>query len=148
MNFTTITINREQRDGLYELVRNHLGSVGDLFDALEREKDFAKAEQLGLELAEDLRLLKDLGWGEDDGRDGVELTMPPFDLMELLDRLRGEAGLVLSGGETAPRTSRRPGVSGRASMPVRSCWPISIRGREASRHEHGEEKQESGLEDK
>ncbi len=106
----TITINREQRDGLYELVRNHLGSVGDLFDALEREKDFAKAEQLGLELEEDLRLMKDLGWGEDDGRDGVELTMPPFDLMELLDRLRGEAGLILSGGEDSPEdieTTRR-----------------------------------------
>lgn len=99
MNATTITINREQRDGLYELVRNHLGSVGDLFAALEREKDFAKAEQLGLELEEDLRLMKDLGWGEDDGRDGVALTMSPFDLMELLDRLRGEAGLILSGGE-------------------------------------------------
>jgi hypothetical protein len=66
---------------------------------LEREKDFAKAEELGQELAEDLRLMKDLGWGEDDGRDGVELTMPPFDLMELLDRLRGEAGSVLEGRE-------------------------------------------------
>ena len=96
---TTITINREQRDGLYELIRNHLGSVSDLWDALEREKDFAKAEELGQELAEDLRLMKDLGWGEDDGRDGVELTMPPFDLMELLDRLRGEAGSVLEGRE-------------------------------------------------
>lgn len=47
MPATTITINREQRDGLYELARNHLGSAGDLFDALEREKDFGKAEQLG-----------------------------------------------------------------------------------------------------
>lgn len=42
---TTITINSEQRDGLYELVRNHIGSVGDLFDALEREKDFAKPQR-------------------------------------------------------------------------------------------------------
>ncbi len=39
---TTITINREQRDGLYELVRNHLGSVGDLWHALEQERDFAR----------------------------------------------------------------------------------------------------------
>ncbi len=39
MPATTITIDREQRDGLYELVRNHLGSVGDLFDALERDED-------------------------------------------------------------------------------------------------------------
>jgi hypothetical protein len=89
---TTITINHEQRDGLYELVRNHLGSVGDLFDALERENDFEKAEQLGLELAEDIRLMQDLGWGENDGREGIELTMPAHDLMEVLQRLRSEAG--------------------------------------------------------
>jgi hypothetical protein len=92
---TTITINREQRDGLYELVRNHLGSVSDLFDALEHERDFGKAERLGLELIEDLRLMQDLGWGEDEGREGVELTMQPHDLMEVLERLRGEAGLVI-----------------------------------------------------
>jgi uncharacterized protein YgfB (UPF0149 family) len=92
---TTITINREQRDGLYELVRNHLGSVGDLFDALECEKDFGKAERLGLELIEDLRLLQDLGWDEDEEREEVELTIPAHDLMEVLERLRGEAGLVL-----------------------------------------------------
>jgi hypothetical protein len=95
----TITINREQRDGLYELVRNHLGSIGDLFDALEREKDFGKAERLGLEFIEDVRLMQDLGWGEDEGRNGVELTMQQHDLMEVLERLRGEAGLVLGDAE-------------------------------------------------
>ncbi len=41
----TIAINSEQREGLYELVRNHPGSVGDLFDALERDKDLATAER-------------------------------------------------------------------------------------------------------
>jgi uncharacterized protein YgfB (UPF0149 family) len=96
---TTIIINVDQRDGLYELVRNHLGSVGDLFDALEHEKDFGKAERLGLELIEDLRLMQDLGWGEDDGREEVELTMQSHDLMEVLERLRGEAGLVLGDTE-------------------------------------------------
>jgi hypothetical protein len=50
---TTITISGAQRDGLYELVRNHLGSVGDLWDALERDKDFATAARLGLEFGED-----------------------------------------------------------------------------------------------
>jgi hypothetical protein len=64
MPATTITITSEQRDGLYELVRNHLGSVGDLFDALERQKDFAKAERLGHQIGEDLRLLVDIGWRE------------------------------------------------------------------------------------
>jgi hypothetical protein len=95
----TITIDRDQRNGLYELVRNHLGSVGDLWDALERDKDFATAERLGLEFGEDFRLLEDLGWSEDDGRAEIELTMPPHDLMETLRRLQGEAGLILTGVE-------------------------------------------------
>jgi hypothetical protein len=95
----TIRINREQRDGLYEVTRNHLGSAGDLVHLLDQEQDYAKAEQLGLELAEDIRLMQDLGWGEDEGREGVELTMPPHDLMEVLQRLQGEAGLVLGDTE-------------------------------------------------
>jgi hypothetical protein len=95
----TATIDRDQRNGLYELVRNHLGSVGDLWDALERDKDFVTAERLGLEFGEDFRLLEDIGWGEEDGREEVELTMPTHDLMEALKRLQGEAGLVLTGVE-------------------------------------------------
>lgn len=92
---TTITIDRDQRDGLYELVRNHLGCIEDFWVALERTRDFATVERLGLELGEDLRLLEDLGWGEDGDRDGFELTMPPHDLMELLQRLHDEAAQVL-----------------------------------------------------
>ena len=94
---TTITINRDQRDGLYELVRNHLGSVGDLGTALEHDKDFVTAERLGLDFAEDFELLKDIGWAKDDDRTEFEITMPPHDLMELLQRLQGEAGMVLGG---------------------------------------------------
>lgn len=99
---STITIDRDQRDGLYELVRNHLGSVGDLWNALERDKDFATAERLGLEFGEDFRLLEDLGWSQDDGRNEVELTMPLHDLMETLKRLQGEAGMVLAGVQGSP----------------------------------------------
>ena len=102
MPATTITISSDQRDGLYELVRNHLGSVGDLFDALERDKDFVEAERLGIEFAEDFRLLQDLGWGERDTRESVELTMPPHDLMEVLNRLHGEAEVVLAGANPSP----------------------------------------------
>lgn len=97
MPATTITINRDQRNGLYELVRNHIGSVGDLWDALEREEDFAKAEQLGLEFAEDLRLMVEIGWAKNDARTEFELTMQLHDLMELLQRLQGEAGMLLGG---------------------------------------------------
>lgn len=47
-----ITISREERDGLYELVRNHLGSIEDFWVALERTKEFAAAERMGREFAE------------------------------------------------------------------------------------------------
>jgi len=102
---TTTTIDRDQREGLYELVRNHLGSIEDFFVALERTKDFARAEQLAVEFGEDFRLLADIGWGEEDERDTFDLTMPAADLMELLTRLHGEAVKILvpSGEEAQSR---------------------------------------------
>jgi hypothetical protein len=101
----TATIDRHQRDGLHELVRNHLGSVGDLWHALEDDKDFAKAERLGLEFGEDFRLLDDIGWKEKDDRESFDLTTPPHDLMEVLKRLHNEAEAVLleSGSERESR---------------------------------------------
>lgn len=97
---TTITISGPQRDGLYELVRNHLGSVGDLWDALEGDKDFATAARLGLEFGEDFELLEEIGWGDDEDRESFELTMPVHDLTELLKRLHDEAEQVLHGKGT------------------------------------------------
>jgi hypothetical protein len=101
----TATIDRHQRDGLYELVRNHLGSVGELWHALEHDKDFAKAERLGLEFGEDFRLLDDIGWKDKDDCESFELTIPSHDLMEVLKRLHGEAEAVLleSGSERESR---------------------------------------------
>jgi hypothetical protein len=92
----TATIDRHQRDGLYELIRNHLGSIGDLWHALENEEDFAKAERLGIEFAEDFLLLADIGWQPRDGRESFELTMRPLDLTEVLKRLHVEAAAVLT----------------------------------------------------
>lgn len=101
----TAKINHDQRTGLYELVRNHLGSVEELFNALEREKDIAKAERLALDLREDFDLLDDLGWDPDEERESYELTMSPHDLMEVLKRLHDEAGEVLQ-GSSGERQSR------------------------------------------
>jgi hypothetical protein len=97
----TARIDRDQRDGLYELVRNHLGAIGDIWIALEENEDFATAEQLGLEFGEDFRLLEDIGWAPCESCESFALTMPMHDLMELLQRLHGEAERVLvqSGAE-------------------------------------------------
>ncbi len=66
----TTKIDRDQRDGLYELVRNHLGAIGDLWLALEQSGDYASAERLGSEFAEDLRLLAEIGWKPSRARPG------------------------------------------------------------------------------
>jgi hypothetical protein len=103
---TTITIDRDQRGGLYELVRNDLGSIEDFWIALERTRDFAKAEQLGLEFSEDFRLLQDIGWHPHDEREAFDLTMPVHDLMELLKRLHGEAVEILVGSGSEAQSRR------------------------------------------
>jgi hypothetical protein len=88
---TTATITGQQRDALYEQVRNHLGALNDVWIAMECNRDFATAERLGIEFGEDFRLLHDLGWDESDSRKVVELTMPREDLIEVLARLGREA---------------------------------------------------------
>jgi hypothetical protein len=91
MPSTTATITGQQRDALYEQVRNHLGALNDVWIAMECNRDFATAERLGIEFGEDFRLLHDLGWDGSDSRKVVELTMPREDLIEVLARLRREA---------------------------------------------------------
>lgn len=91
MPSTTATITGQQRDALYEQVRNHLGALNDVWIAMECNRDFATAERLGIEFGEDFRLLHDLGWDESDSRKVVELTMPREDLIEVLARLGREA---------------------------------------------------------
>lgn len=56
-----MTISGTQRQVFYEMVLDHLSSVGDLRIAVENE-EFATAERLGIEFGEDLRSMEDLGW--------------------------------------------------------------------------------------
>jgi hypothetical protein len=106
MTETTITIYRGQREGLYELVRNHLGGIEDFWVALERTKDFAVAERMGLQFAEDFRLLRDIGWSEHDVRESYLLTMPAQELADLLKRLKGEAASALIETGSEAQSSR------------------------------------------
>lgn len=146
---TTSTINREQRHGLYELVRNHLGSVGDLWSALEHDEDFATAERLGLEFGEDFELLKDIGWAKGDGRDEFDIRMPPHDLMELglarsegvgLDELAEEFGddLRLMGDLGWDGAKVRIGVKNHAAQPSEG-FRVIARHAPADRREVGVE---------
>jgi hypothetical protein len=110
---TTTTINRDQRDGLFEVIHNHLALVQDFWAAMQGTEDGATAERLGLEFAEDFRLLQDIGWSEKDERETFDLTMPAHDLMELLQRLHGEAVGVLVESGTEAQASREDAATDR-----------------------------------
>lgn len=114
----TIRITKDQRDALYEQVRNHLAAVGDLWLALETNQDYATAERLAIEFTEDFRLMADLGWDLEDQRERVALTMPPHDLMEVVRRLRDEA----QGGLADAEQQRSEEEDNRRAGDFRSAW--------------------------
>lgn len=85
-----LIITRAQRDAIYELVVNHLTGIGDVWICVGR-REFATAERLGREFAEDLRLLENLGWTPTVDRETVALTVPPDELTRTLARLHKDA---------------------------------------------------------
>lgn len=105
MPSSTATITGRQRRAFYELIRDHLGGIGDLDLAFDLG-DYESVERLGRAFQQDLRLLADLGWGEEDDRRTVVLTMPDAELEEALRRLRAEAADGLVGSPEARRAAR------------------------------------------
>ncbi|MEA2361278.1 MAG: hypothetical protein QOD71_423 [Thermoleophilaceae bacterium] len=89
-----LTISREQRDALYELVVNHLSAIGDVWIELQR-RDQATAKRQAQEFVEDLHLMGDLGWDETIEAEQVTLTVPRDELVGTLARLhRGAVGAL------------------------------------------------------
>jgi hypothetical protein len=114
-------IDSDQRAGLYELVRNHLGSIEDFWVALERTRDFARAERLGREFAEDFRLLEDIGWAPDEPGETFALTLPAEELAALARRLREEAGQVLAGASNHPDSPEDEATDERFAAGLAAC---------------------------
>jgi hypothetical protein len=81
-----IAIDRQQREAIYEEVINHLSGLGDVHINLRRG-DLATARRLRGEFEEDLRLLDDLGWAENERAESFELTMPNDELARVIRRL-------------------------------------------------------------
>lgn len=86
-----ITLNREQRDAIYSQIRTDITGFNDIELNL-RAGDFDAARRQSQRMSDDARLLDDLGWEDDPGRDEFTLTMPPADLARLLNRLNDDAG--------------------------------------------------------
>lgn len=86
----TIAIGPQQRDAMYELVRDELMDFEALLRAIERS-DHETAYRLGRKFSDDLRLIMDgLGWGERRGV-RVEFSIPAAELRSILLRLRDRA---------------------------------------------------------
>lgn len=83
-------ITGEERDALYQQILSHLSALDDLRIAFE-EEDFDRAQRLGIEFGDDLRLLEDLGWGYPRPGISIQLTMPPEQLHRVFTRLRSDA---------------------------------------------------------
>jgi hypothetical protein len=98
----SLTLRREQRDAIWDLVVTHLTGIGDVWIELNN-RDVATAKQLAKEFVEDLRLLNDLGWEEKTDRERVTLTVPPGELVHTLARLHREAASALGTYVSRPK---------------------------------------------
>jgi hypothetical protein len=115
-----ITISATQRDAIYDDVLTHLSGIDGLWLAIERE-DFATADRLGREFADDLTLvLDDLGWGaESSSSESIELTTQTDVLRRVLGQLRVRAARHVQTEEEAINERREE--RSRAQLVVDTC---------------------------
>lgn len=124
----TAMIHRDQRDGIYELVRDHLRGIGDVWVAMEESEEHATAAQLSREYLEDFRLLEDISWSPNDSRSLFALTMPAPDLAELLRRMQDEALQILRGvAADGPRSEEDIELNHRFQIAYHTCEELLAR---------------------
>lgn len=88
LSSTTAELTADEGDALREVVLAHISGIDDLRMACEAE-DFERAERLGIEFGDELRLMEDLRWsGVLPKAAVISLTMPPEQLRRLFVRLR------------------------------------------------------------
>jgi hypothetical protein len=94
----SLSITAVQRDAVYDQLLDRLSGIGDIELAIQSE-NYATAQRLVREYADDLQLLEDLGFG-DQSCEPIELTSPPEVLRRGLPRLRELAERYTSGLES------------------------------------------------
>lgn len=89
-----ITINRDQRDAIYQEVALDLNGLTDLWREFE-DGDYDRARELRQRFELDMRLLDDLGWEPDQEAGEFELTMDAVDLAAAVSHLVVQTGSIL-----------------------------------------------------
>ena len=92
----TITINRQQRDAIYQEVVLDLNGLTDLWTEFD-DGNFGRARELRDRFVLDMRLLDDLGWEPEVEVEGeaFELTMAGVDLAAVVSRLIEQTGAII-----------------------------------------------------
>jgi hypothetical protein len=81
-----IFLDREQRDAIRRALLINLSGTGDIHIEI-MNRDWARARRFRMEFEDDMRLLDDLGWGDDEPGERFEITMEPTQLRRLITRL-------------------------------------------------------------
>jgi hypothetical protein len=86
----SVRLAAAERDALYEQILARLSGIDEVWVAAEAG-DYARADQVGREFSDYLRLvLDDLGWGEGGG-ETLELVTPPDVLRRVCTRMQARA---------------------------------------------------------
>ena len=105
----TTEITADEGDALREVVLTHISGIDDLRMACEAE-EFERAERLGIEFGDELRLMEDLRWGGVLPKTAViSLTMPPAQLRRLFVRLRSVIATLRADEEREEAETREEG---------------------------------------
>ena len=89
-----ITINRQQREAIYQEVVLDLNGLTDLWTEFD-DGNFDRARELRDRFVLDMRLLDDLGWEPEVDGEAFELTMDGVDLAAVVSRLIEQTGAII-----------------------------------------------------
>jgi hypothetical protein len=105
----SLTINRTDRDALYDGLMTDLSAIGDVFIDLHNDEP-ASAKRLYRRFEVELRLLDDLGWEQEPEAERFELTMPSGELRPIIERIYWSAvGSLADSPEELRRSALRSG---------------------------------------
>lgn len=81
-----LSVNRRDRDALYDGLLSDPTAVGDIYKNLSNDKPI-EARRLRRRFEVEMRLLDDLGWEGNPDQERFELTMPGQELRPLIERI-------------------------------------------------------------